>query len=141
MVPKAMDGSASITQHAFSHRLGMSHPHNVTRDCKLNQLSSLLMVLSVLFLAMSPSIAKPQHEAWMDVRDDFLQGDPELMQFHCERGTKANPKGLSVFNDAWVKEIQILRFEAGVAKAAPDGSNIFFAGLSAAMNSRCPGVW
>ena len=84
---------------------------------------------------------RAEQKGWQEVRDDFLQGDPELMQFHCGRGEEANEKYISAFNDEWVKNIQTLRFEAGVATDRADSSNLFFSGLSMAMKSRCPGVW
>ena len=108
---------------------------------KSNPLRSLLLVLGMIFVVIAPGMAKPQQQNWQDVRDDFLHGDPALIQFHCERGAVANQLGLSVFNDAWVKKTQALRFEAGVAKAPPEGSKLFFAGFSAAITSRCPDVW
>ena len=92
-------------------------------------------------MAMPPSVGGGEVNRWQEVRDDFLQGDPELLQFHCDRGENANRKSISAFNDAWVKNIQKLRFEAGVAPIGPNGSNLFFSGLSMAMKSRCPGVW
>ena len=106
-----------------------------------NPLRSLLLVVGMVFVAIAPGMANPQQKSWQNVRDDFLHGDPELMQFHCERGAVANQLGLSAFNDAWVKKTQALRFEAGVAKAPPEGSKLFFTGLSAAIASRCPDVW
>ena len=106
-----------------------------------NPLRSLLLVVGMVFVAIAPGMANPQQKNWQNVRDDFLHGDPELMQFHCDRGAVANQLGLSVFNDAWVKKTQALRFEAGVAKAPPEGSKLFFTGLSAAITSRCPDVW
>ena len=92
-------------------------------------------------MAMPQSVVGGEINGWQKVRDDFLQGDPELLQFHCDRGENANSKSISAFNDAWVKNIQKLRFEAGVAPIGPNGSNLFFSGLSMAMKSRCPGVW
>ena len=92
-------------------------------------------------MAMPPSVVGGEVDRWQEVRDDFLRGDPELLQFHCDRGENANRKSISAFNDAWVKNIQKLRFEAGVAPIGPNGSNLFFSGLSMAMKSRCPGVW
>ena len=106
-----------------------------------NPLRSLLLVVGMVFVAIAPGMANPQQKNWQNVRDDFLTGDPELMQFHCDRGAVANQLGLSVFNDAWVKKTQALRFEAGVAKAPPEGSKLFFTGLSAAITSHCPDVW
>jgi hypothetical protein len=38
-----------------------------------------------------------------------------------------------------VKKIRRLRFLAGVD--SEQGSQVFFAGLSAAVNTACPGVW
>ena len=92
-------------------------------------------------MAMPPSLVRAEQKGWQEVKDDFLQGDPELLQFHCDRGKEANKKSISAFNDAWVDNIQMMRFEAGVAPQRLDGSNLFFSGLSMAMKSRCPGVW
>ena len=92
-------------------------------------------------MAMPQSVVGGEINGWQKVRDDFLRGDPELLQFHCDRGEKANSESISAFNDDWVKNIQKLRYEAGVAPMGPNGSNLFFSGLSMAMKSRCPGVW
>ena len=90
-------------------------------------------------MPLNVSVAKDK--GWQNVRDDFLQGDPELLQFHCDRGEEANRESVSAFNDEWVKNIQKLRFEAGVVPIGSNGSNLFFSGLSVAMKSRCPEVW
>ena len=74
-------------------------------------------------------------------KEVMLNDDLELVQRHCERGAEDNRRGLSAFNDAWVQQMQTLRFEAGVAPDRPDGSNDFLAALSAAMHERCPDVW
>ena len=87
------------------------------------------------------NVARAEDNDWQEVRNDFLQGDPELLQLHCDQGKEANKKSISAFNDAWIKNIKTLRFEAGVATNSPDISNVFFSGLSMAMKSRCPGVW
>ena len=92
-------------------------------------------------MAIPLSVARAEQKSWQDVRDDFLKGDPELLQLHCDRGEEANQEARSAFNDEWVKTIQTMRFEAGVATSQPDSSNLFFSGLSMAMKSRCPGVW
>ena len=100
-----------------------------------------MLVSGVILLAISLNISEAKGKGWQFFRDDFLQGDPELLQFHCDRGKEANRKSLSAFNDAWIKKIKKLRFEAGVAPIGPNGSNEFFGGLSMAMKSHCPGVW
>ena len=112
-----------------------------TEEPKRGYWKSALLVCGVILMAILPSIVRAEQQGWQEVRDDFLQGDPELLQFHCDRGEEANKKSISAFNDAWVKNIQMLRLEAGVAPRRPDGSNLFFSGLSMAMKSRCPGVW
>ena len=110
-------------------------------DCKRGHWKSALLVCGVILMAMPISVVRAEQKGWQAVRDDFLQGDPELLQFHCDRGEEANKQSISAFNDPWVKNVQMLRFEAGVAPRQPDGSNLFFSGLSMAMKSRCPGVW
>ena len=85
--------------------------------------------------------ARAEQKGLQEVRDDFLQDDPEFVQFHCGRGQDANEKSMSAFNDEWVKNIQMLRFEGGVATHQADSSNLFFSRLSMAMKSLCPGVW
>ena len=112
-----------------------------SEDSTRGHWKSALLVCGVILMAMPPNVARAEQQGWKEVRDDFLQGDPELLQFHCDRGEKANKKSISAFNDAWVKNIQMLRLEAGVAPRRPDGSNLFFSGLSMAMKARCPGVW
>ena len=110
-------------------------------DSKRGHWKSALLVCGMILMAIPPSVVRSEQQGWQEVRDDFLQGDPNLLQFHCDRGEEANKKSISAFNDAWVKNIQMLRFEAGVAPRRPNGSNLFFSGLSMAMKSRCPGVW
>jgi len=94
-----------------------------------------------LLMAMPLEGARAEQKGWQAFRDDFLQDDPELLQFHCDRGEEANEKGISAFNDEWVKTIQMLRLKAGVATHRVNSSNLFFSGLSMAMKSRCPGIW
>ena len=110
-------------------------------DSKRGHWKSALLVCGMILMAIPPSVVRAEQQGWQEVRDDLLQGDPNLLQLHCDRGEEANKKSISAFNDAWVKNIQTLRFEAGVASRRPDGSNLFFSGLSMAMKSRCPGVW
>ena len=100
-----------------------------------------MLVSGVILLAIPLNTLEAKGKGWQFFRDDFLQGDPELLQFHCDRGENANSESISAFNDDWVKSIQKLRFEAGLAPIGPNGSNLFFSGLSMAMKSRCPGVW
>ena len=92
-------------------------------------------------MAMPLSVRGSEVNEWQKVRDDFLQGDLGLLQFHCDRGENANRKSISAFNNDWVKNTQKLRFEAGVVPIGPNGPNLFFSGLSMAMKSHCPGVW
>ena len=103
-------------------------------------LKSFVLGVGVALSAMPIRIVKAEQEAWLGVRDDLLENS-ELMQFHCDRGAEDNKKGSSAFNNDWVKQTNMLRFEAGVARSGPAGSNGFFSGLSMAMKSRCPGVW
>ena len=112
-----------------------------SEDSKPGHWKFSLLAFGVILMAMPSSVVRAEQNGWQDIRDDFLQGDPALLQFHCDRGEEANKKSLSAFNDPWVKNVQMLRFEAGVAPRQPDGSNLFFSGLSMAMKSRCPGVW
>ena len=111
------------------------------KDFKRNHWKSSLLAFGTILMAMPPSIVKAELNAWQKARDDFLQGDPGLLQFHCDRGEEANKKSMSAFNNEWVKNIQNLRFEAGVARRQPENLSSIFSGLSMAMKSRCPGVW
>lgn len=110
-------------------------------DCKHAHWKSPLIVCGAILMAMPLCVARAEQQGWQDVRDDFLQGELELLQFHCDRGEDANRKSMSAFHDAWVENTQALRFNAGLEPRQPDGSNLFFSGLSMAMKSHCPGVW
>ena len=112
-----------------------------TEDCKRAHWKTSMLVSGVILLAIPLNVSEAKDKGWQFVRDDFLQGDPELLLFHCDRGKEANSESASAFNDEWVKNIKKIRFEAGVAPIGPNGSNLFFSGLSMAMKSRCPGVW
>ena len=124
-----------------SQPFGIDHMKAPIEDFKRGYWKSSLLVFGVILMAMPISVVRAEQKGWQEVRDDFLEGDPELLQLHCDRGDEANKKSISAFHDEWVKNIQILRFEAGVATRRPDSSNLFFSGLSMAMKSRCPGVW
>lgn len=124
-----------------SQPFGIDHMKAPIEDFKRGYWKSSLLVFGVILMAMPISVVRAEQKGWQEVRDDFLEGDPELLQLHCDRGDEANKKSISAFHDEWVKNIQILRFEAGVATRQPDSSNLFFSGLSMAMKSRCPGVW
>ena len=105
-------------------------------------MKNLVFGCAVALLVVTPlGGLRAEQKGWQEVRDDFLQDDSEFVQFHCGRGQDANEKSMSAFNDEWVKNIQMLRFEGGVATQRADSSNLFFSGLSMAMKSRCPGVW
>ena len=135
-------GCPEISVHdEISQRFGIVQMKAPTEHCKRDHWKSSPLVCGVILLAMPLSVVGGELNGWQEVRDDFLQGDPELLQFHCDRGEKANRESISAFNDDWVKNIQKLRFEAGVSPIGPNGSNLFFSGLSMAMKSRCPGVW
>ena len=124
-----------------SQPFGIDHMKAPIEDFKRGYWKSSLLVFGVILMAMPLSLVRAEQKGWQEVRDDFLAGEPELLQLQCDRGEEANKKSISAFNDEWVKNIQKLRFEAGVATRRPDSSNLFFSGLSMAMKSRCPGVW
>ena len=119
----------------------IDHMKAPIEDFKRGYWKSSLLVFGVILMAIPLSVARAEQKSWQDVRDDFLEGDPELLQLHCDRGEEANQEARSAFNDEWVKTVQTMRFEAGVATRRPNSSNLFFSGLSMAMKSRCPGVW
>ena len=100
----------------------------------------ILSGIKVILTAIPINIVRAEQETWLEVRDDLLE-NLELMQFHCDRGVQDNKKGSSAFNNDWVQETNMLRFKAGVSRSGPDGSNVFFSGLSLSMKSHCPGVW
>ena len=103
--------------------------------------ASWLGSIALVLIVASPALG--QSPAWIQTRDDFLK-DPAmhaLLMGHCQRGRAANKAGLSLFNDAWVKSITKLRFEAGVDTRDGTTTKIFLAGLSAAVSRACPGVW
>ena len=128
-------------QDETSQLFGIVWMKTTTEDCKHADWKTSILISGVILLAIPLNVSEAKDKGWQVVRDDFLKGDPELLQFHCDRGKEANRESVSAFNDAWVKKIKKLRFEAGVSPIAPDGSNVFFSGLSMAMKSRCPGVW
>ena len=131
-----------ISDHdEISQLVGFVEMKTTTKNCKHAHWKTSMLVSGVILLAIPLNISEAKEKGWQFVRDDFLQGDPELLQFHCERGKEANKKSISAFNDAWIKKTKKIRFEAGVAPIGPNGSNEFFSGLSMAMKSRCPGVW
>ena len=92
-------------------------------------------------MATSLEHVSAEQKSWQDVRDDFMQRNSEFVRFHCDRGKESNKKSISAFNDEWVSKIILLRAEAGVATDQIESSSLFFAGLSMAMKSLCPGVW
>ena len=137
-IKELLPGYMEETTHRFDAESIVKAP---SEDSMRGHWKSALLVCGVILMAMPPSVVRAEQKGWQEVRDDFLQGDPELLQFHCDRGEEANKKSISAFNDALVNNIQMMRFEAGVAPQRLDGSNLFFSGLSMAMKSRCPGVW
>ena len=140
-IQKSIDGLEISAHNEISQIFGMNKKQDGTEGYKRINLKSFLLILGMIFMVIPLNVARAEDNDWQEVRDDFLQGDPELLQFHCDRGKEANKKSISAFNDAWIKNIKTLRFEAGVATNSPDSSNVFFSGLSMAMKSRCPGVW
>ena len=98
----------------------------------------LLFFISILTIG---AIAEAQQQNWKKFRDDFLNDDLPTLISVCKRGKQDNRKGLSAFNNQWVKQIRTLRIDAGVSTVSPEASNDYFAGLSAAMHQHCPGVW
>ena len=98
-------------------------------------------LVSAVASALLPPVLSHPALAQSHSKEAMLNDDVELVQLHCARGAEDNRRGLSAFNDAWVQQMQTLRFEAGLAPNRPDGSNDFLAALSAAMHVRCPDVW
>ena len=92
-----------------------------------------------LLLALLHTTASAQTRSWQTFRDEFLGDSKEQLQNFCLKGEQDNKQGLSLFNDAWVKQISQLRIDAGVDPRS--GSNDFFAGLAAAIRQTCPEVW
>ena len=140
-IVKTMAWSEISAHDESSQPFGIDHMKAPSEDFKRGNWKTSLLVFGVILMAMPLGVVRAEQKGWQDVRDDFLQGNSELLQFHCDRGEEANRESLSAFNDAWVKNIQKLRFESGVAPIGPNGSNLFFSGLSMAMKSHCPGVW
>ena len=92
-----------------------------------------------LLLLLSNTAALAQTRSWQSFKDEFLGDSKEQLQSFCQKGRLDNKNGLSLFNDAWVREISALRIQAGVDPHW--GSGDFFAGLSAAIVETCPEVW
>ena len=82
--------------------------------------------------------ASAQTRSWQAFRRISRRQQKQLQSF-CEKGQQDNKQGLSLFNDAWVKQISQLRINAGVDPHW--GSGDFFAGLAAAVRETCPEVW
>ncbi|MFM8974820.1 MAG: hypothetical protein ACKOFN_03765 [Vulcanococcus sp.] len=94
-----------------------------------------------LLLALAAGPAMAEQASWMTIRDDFLGDLKPVLLRHCAKGRADNKAGLSLFNDAWVKQMTRLRFQAGVDDQQGTTSKAFFAGLSAAVSQACPGIW
>ena len=94
---------------------------------------------AVLLVTLIHTAAGAQTRSWQTFRDEFLGDSKEQLQSFCEKGQQDNKQGLSLFNDAWVKQISQLRINAGVDPHW--GSGDFFAGLAAAVRETCPEVW
>ena len=92
-----------------------------------------------LLLVIIHATALAQTRSWQTFRDEFLGDSKEQLQSFCRKGRQDNKQGLSLFNDAWVKQISQLRIDAGVDPHR--GSDDFFAGLAAAVRATCPEVW
>ena len=125
-------------QHEISSRCRMTPLHAVRAPA--NPRLSAWLVSAVASALLPPFLSHPAL-AQSHSKEAMLNDDVELVQLHCARGAEDNRRGLSAFNDAWVQQMQTLRFEAGLAPNRPDGSNDFLAALSAAMHVRCPDVW
>ena len=131
---------AICAQHEISSWCRMRLLHAVRGPANQSVWTWLLIAAASGLLPsalLNPALAQGQSQS----KEAMLNDDLELVQRHCARGAEDNRRGLSAFNDAWVKQMQTLRFEAGVAPNRPDGSNDFLAALSAAMHVRCPDVW
>ena len=125
-------------QHEISSRCRMTPLHAVRAPA--NPRLSAWLVIAAASALLPPVLSHPAL-AQSHSKEAMLNDDVELVQLHCARGAEDNRRGLSAFNDAWVQQMQTLRFEAGLAPNRPDGSNDFLAALSAAMHVRCPDVW
>ena len=129
---------AISAQHEISSRCRMTPLHAVRAAA--NPRLSVCLVIAAASALLPPVLSNPAL-AQSHSKETMLNDDLELVQLHCARGAEDNRRGLSAFNDAWVQQMQTLRFEAGLAQNRPDGSNDFLAALSAAMHVRCPDVW
>ena len=130
--------------------LAISAQHEISFLCRIRPLHAMrrpanhslwTWLLIAAASGLLPSALFNPVLAQSQSKEAMLNDDLELVKRHCARGIEDNRRGLSAFNDAWVQQIQTLRFEAGVAQNRPDGSNDFLAALSAAMHVRCPEVW
>ena len=61
---------------------------------KRDHWKSPLLVCGMILMAMPLSVRGSEVNEWQKVRDDFLQGDLGLLQFHCDRGENANRKSI-----------------------------------------------
>ena len=129
-------------QHEISSRCRMTPLHAVRAPA--NPCLSAWLVIAAASALLHPGLSNPalaQGQSLSQRKEAMLNDDLELVKRHCARGAEDNRRGLSAFNDAWVQQMQTLRFEAGLAPNRPDGSNDFLEALSAAMHVRCPDVW
>ena len=138
MVPQAVAALAISAQHEISSWCCMRLLHAMRGPANHSLWTWLLIAAASGWL---PSALSNPALAQSHSKEAMLNDDLELVQLHCARGAEDNRRGLSAFNDAWVQQMQTLRFEAGLAPNRPDGSNDFLAALSAAMHERCPDVW
>ena len=78
-----------------SQPFGIDHMKAPSEDFKRGNWKTSLLVFGVILMAMPLSVIRAEQKGWQEVRDDFLEGDPELLQLHCDRGDEANKKSIS----------------------------------------------
>ena len=89
-IQKTVDGPEIFGHDESSQRHAVPQMQHLTEDCKRVHLQPFLLALGMTVMPLN--IAMAESNDWQEVRDDFLQGDPELLQFHCDRGEEANKK-------------------------------------------------
>ena len=84
-----------ISDHdEISQLVGIVEMKTTAENRKHAHWKTLMLVSGVILLAISLNISEAKGKGWQFFRDDFLQGDPELLQFHCDRGKEANRKSI-----------------------------------------------